>query len=76
MCKECTKIVTISEEIKIAGLSQKKSGLPPALESMGKLWKIYGDKYRYNVKNAIEPIVEYAVSLNVVPDYIAGCGNV
>ena len=40
---------------------------------MGELWHIYGDKYRYHIPNAIKPIVEYAIALNTVPDYITGC---
>lgn len=71
--KSSTEIVTIDEEIKVMGLSLQKSGLPISFDSLGKLWEIYGEKYRYKVKNAVAPIMEYAVALNKIPDYITGC---
>lgn len=71
--KNSTEIVTIDKEIKVIGLSLQKSGLPISFDSLGKLWGLYGEKYRYKVENAITPIVEYAVALNKIPDYITGC---
>lgn len=69
--KSNTEVITIDEEIKIVGISLQKSGLPISFDSLGKLWDIYGKNYWHKVKNA--PIVEYAVCLNKVPDYISGC---
>lgn len=68
-----TEVITIDTEIKVVGLSLQKSGLPISFDSLGRLWNIYGENYRGKVKNSIEPIVEYAVCLNKVPDYITGC---
>ncbi|MBH1940915.1 effector binding domain-containing protein [Mobilitalea sibirica] len=71
--KSNTEVITIDKEIKVVGLSLQKSSLPLSFDSLGKLWGIYGEKYRGKVKKAIEPIVEYAIALNKVPDYITGC---
>lgn len=71
--KTSTEIVIIHKEINVVGLSLQKSGLPVSFDSLGKLWEIYGEKYRYKIENVITPIVEYAVALNNIPDYIAGC---
>ena len=71
--KNSTKVIAIDEEIKIVGINLQKSGLPITFESLGKLWGIYGDNHRGKEKNALTPIVEYAVCLNKVPDYISGC---
>lgn len=71
--KSNTEVITIDKEIKVVGLSLQKSSLPISFDSLGKLWSEYGKNYRGKVKNAIEPIVEYAVCLNKVPDYITGC---
>lgn len=71
--KSSTEVVTITEEIMIVGINLKKSGMSVSFDSLGKLWSIYGENHRYKVKNAVTPIVEYAVCLNKVPDYISGC---
>ena len=71
--KSSTEVITIDKEIKVVGLSLQKSSLPLSFESLEKLWSFYGEKYRGKVKNAIDPVVEYAVCLNKVPDYITGC---
>lgn len=71
--KSSTEVITIEKEIFVVGLSLQKSGLPISFASLGKLWGDYSEKYRYHVKHALEPIVEYAVCLNKVPDYITGC---
>lgn len=71
--KSSTEIILIDKVINVLGLSLQKSGLPISFNSLGKLWEIYGEKYRYNIKNARFPIVEYAVALNKIPDYITGC---
>ena len=71
--KSSIEVIEIAEEIKIVGINLQKSGLSISFDSLGKLWGIYGEKHRENVKNAVTPIVEYAVCLNKVPDYIAGC---
>lgn len=71
--KSNTEIVIINEVINIVGLSLQKSGLPISFDSLGKLWELYGNKYRYKVENASTPIIEYAIALNKIPDYITGC---
>ena len=70
--KTSTEVVTIDEEITIVGVSLQKSGLPITFDSLGKLWGVYGKNHRGNERNAIAPITEYAVTLNKIPDYIAG----
>ena len=70
------EIVTIDEEIKIIGLSFKKSGLPRAYENLGKMWNIFGEKHRGKIKNAIISLVDYGVCDCLLTDsheYIAGC---
>lgn len=71
--KSSTEVITIDKEIKVVGLSLQKSSLPISFDSLGKLWGVYGERYRGKVKNTIIPIVEYAICLNRVPDYITGC---
>lgn len=71
--KSNTEIIIINEAINVVGLSLQKSGLPISFDSLGKLWEVYGEKYRYKVKNASTPITEYAIALNKIPDYITGC---
>jgi len=70
--KTSTEVVTIDEEIKIVGVSLQKSGLPITFDSLGKLWGVYGSLHRGKEKNAVTPIIEFAVALNKIPDYIAG----
>ena len=70
------EIITIDEEIKIIGLSFKKSGLTRSYESLKKIWDIYGEKHRINIKNAVVPTIEYGVCDCLLTDnheYIAGC---
>lgn len=71
--KTTTEIITIETEIKVLGIALQKSGLPLSFDSLGKLWELYGEKYRGKMPNAEQPPVEYAICLNKVPDYIAGC---
>lgn len=71
--KSCTEVVCIHQEIKVYGMSLQKSGLPITFDSLGKLWGLYADKYRGKEKNPATPVVEYAVCLNKIPDYITGC---
>ena len=70
--KSIIELITIDEEIKIVGINLQNSGLPIHFESLGKLWGIYREKHRGKEKNAVTPIVEYAVCLNKMPDYISG----
>lgn len=73
--KSVTEIVTIDEEINVVGMALQKSGLPISFDSLGKMWELYGAKYRGNkLENSVKPEIEFAVCLNKVPDYIAGCG--
>jgi len=70
------KIITLDTEIKIIGLSYHKLGLPETIESLTEMWKLYGEKYRRRVPNAVEPPVDYGVNtcLSTKEDeYIAGC---
>lgn len=75
MCieKDSTEIIMVDEEICVVGMSLQKSGLPISFESLGKLWEIYGEKYRGKVKKAVNPVVEYAICFNKIPDYLTGC---
>ena len=69
------EVVTINEEIKIIGLSYCLMGLPSSLESLNKMWKIYGEKYRNKIKDAVSHI-DYGVNANTLGtkhEYIAGC---
>lgn len=68
-----TELVHLEEEILVQGLGLQKSGLPICFESLGKLWERYGARCRGRVESAVAPVVEVAVSLNQVPDYITGC---
>ena len=70
------EVVTINEEIKVIGLSQVLLKLPSTLESLTKMWEMYGDKYRGKVNNAVVPIVDYGINANLLGtkhEYIAGC---
>jgi len=69
-------IITLTNEIKIIGLSYQKLGLPGTVESLEKMWAIYGEKYRYKLKAAVNPIVDYGINAALSSDkheYIAGC---
>lgn len=66
---DTTEIFTLDHDITVTGISLQKSGLPISFDSLGKLWVMYGEKYRTS------PVTEYSVSLNTVPDYIAGCAE-
>ena len=69
-------IITIEDEIKIIGLSYKKLGLPETIESLEKMWNIYGKKYRHRIKGTVTPLVDYGVNDCLLTDeheYIAGC---
>jgi len=69
------EFVAIDREIKVVGLSFQKSGLPPSYENLGVLWDRYIEKYRYRVKNAAVPAVEYGACVcdRSPHEYIAGC---
>jgi len=70
------EIITINEEINIIGLSFHKLGLPGTLESIEGMWKMYTERYRKKIVNAINPVTDYAVNANLLTDtheYIAGC---
>ena len=70
------KLVTVHEEIKVIGFSYAKLGLPGTLESLTKMWDMYGAKYRGKVKNAVLPLVDYGINAALTTDkheYIAGC---
>lgn len=70
------EIVTIDEGIKIIRLSYQKLGLPETIESLGKMWDIYGEKYRHKVKNAVMPLMDFGVNdclLTNKHEYITGC---
>lgn len=71
--EDSTEVIMVEEEIQVVGMNLQKSGLPISFDSLGKLWEIYREKYRGKVENAITPVVEYAICLNKVPDYITGC---
>lgn len=71
--RDSTEIVTVDEEIKVVGLSLQKSGLAISFDSLGKLWEVYGQKYRGKVENTAIPATEYAVCFNKIPDYLTGC---
>lgn len=73
MFASSTQIITLTQEIQILGLSLQKSGLPITFDSLGKLWDIYSRKYRGKMPDAQFPLVEYAVCINDIPDYITGC---
>lgn len=68
-----TEVISIDHEVKIFGLSLRKSSLPLSFKSLGKLWNIYAADDRYNVTNQITPITEYGIALNKIPDYLTGC---
>ena len=70
------EVVTIYEEIKVIGLSYRKLGLPETIESINKMWSIYGEEYRGKISNAVEPLMDYGVNADlptVKDEYIAGC---
>jgi len=70
------EIITISEEIKVIGLSYHKLGLPETYESIEGMWKTYSEKYRSRIENTVIPLTDYAVNANLLTDtheYIAGC---
>jgi len=70
------EVITVSEEIKIIGLSYRKLGLPSTIESLEKIWNMYNEKYRNNVKNAVIPLMDYGVNdclLTDTHEYFAGC---
>jgi len=70
------EVVIIEEEIKVIGLSYCLLGLPETVESLTKMWEIYGEKYRHRVKNSVIPLVDYGINANisgVKHEYIAGC---
>jgi len=70
------EIITISEEIKVIGLSYHKLGLPASLESIESMWKTYNEMYRNRIENTVMPLTDYAVNANLLTDaheYIAGC---
>lgn len=71
------EIINIAEEIKVIGLSFKKLGLSyEAANTLEKMWDIYGEKYRYKVKNTIKPLVDYGINIFLPEskdEYIAGC---
>ena len=50
--------------------------MPESLESLEQMWKIYGDKYRHKIKEAVIPLVDYGINnclLTENHEYIAGC---
>ena len=68
-------VTTIDQEIKIIGLSYQKLGLPATVESLEKMWDIYGNQYRGKINNAM-PGIDYGVNACLSTDiheYIAGC---
>jgi len=71
------EIINIDEEIKVIGLSFKKLGFSyEEANTLEKMWDIYGEKYRYKVKNAIKPLVDYGINIFLPEskdEYIAGC---
>ena len=70
------EVVTIKEEIKIIGLSYLLMNLPETIESLNEMWKIYGEKYRGRVDNAVTPLIDYGINANTLSnrhEYIAGC---
>ena len=70
------EVVTINEEIKVIGLSYRLLGLPGTIDSLYKMWEMYGEKHRNKVKNAIIPLVDYGINANTLGtkhEYIAGC---
>jgi len=70
------EIITLSEEIKVIGLSYHKLGLSETYESIEGMWKTYGEKYRHKIENAVLPLADYAVNANLLTDtheYVAGC---
>ena len=71
------EIIKIDEEIKVIGLSFKKLGLSyEEANILEKMWDIYGEKYRNNIKNAVTPLVEYGINICLPEsrdEYISGC---
>ena len=70
------EVVTINEEIKVIGLSYGLLGLPGTIESLTKMWEMYGEKYRGKLNNAVTPLVDYGINANTLGakhEYIAGC---
>ena len=70
------EVVTICEEIKVIGLSYCLMGLPGTIESLNKMWEIYGEKYRGKINHAVIPLVDYGINTNTLGakhEYIAGC---
>lgn len=74
--EEKTALITLDKEIRVAGLSLQKSGLPISFESLGTMWELFGSEYRgmKKIENVRAPYMEYGVAVNTVPDYITGCG--
>lgn len=69
-------LISLIEEIKVIGLSYQKLGLPGTVESLEKMWEIYGEKHRYKLKSAVNPFVDYGINTALSSDkheYIAGC---
>lgn len=69
-----TELYELTRPIRVVGPCLQKSGLPIAFESLGALWERYGQTVRGHERGAAQPVVEYGVSLNTVPDYITGYG--
>ena len=70
------EVVTINEEIKVIGLSYLLMNLPETIESLNEMWKMYGEKYRGKVSNAVTPLADYGINANTLGErheYIAGC---
>lgn len=70
----CSRI-TLDREIYITGLNLQASGLPITFDSLPKMWDkkaVFTEEIRDGIQNTVYPVVEYAVSLNRVPDYIVG----
>jgi len=69
-------LITLDYEIRIIGLSFAKSGLPGTVESLSKMWDMYGERYRNKVKHATAPLIDYGVNCALTTskhEYIAGC---
>ena len=70
------EVITINKEIKVIGLSYRLLGLPGTIESLNKMWEMYGEKYRHKVNNAVVPFIDYGINANIMGskhEYIAGC---
>jgi len=75
LVKNCIKIITIDNEIKVVGLSLEKFGYPKKAEKIGDMWGAYEKNYRMKAENVKVPVLNYGFWYNKPDkdyDYLVG----